>query len=362
MPPLSLRALNRTLLHRQLLATRSNRPALDVVRHIVATQSQEPNWPYVGLWTRMENFTHDELTSLLEDRGVVRSTMLRGTQHLVSADDFGWLRPTLQPLLDRALRAAYYAKETADLDLADLAAAGRDIVADRTMPRRELGRLLVERWPGHKGAVLAGAVELQVALVHPTPGGTWGKWGTRAAMPVALAEAWTGRSMGTASVETMIDRYLAAFGPASVKDIQAWSGLTRLREVVDRLRPRLRVLRDERGTELFDLPDAPHADPDSAAPVRFLPAFDNLVLGHADRTRVISDEDRKRVMPGQAQVLPTLLVDGFVRGTWALEPSRLQVSPFRPLSKTERTAVTEEAALLLPFLVGDATGYDIHVG
>jgi hypothetical protein len=287
--------------------------------------------------------------------------VLRGTQHLVAAEDFGWLRLTLQPLLDRTLRAAYYAKETADLDLADLAAAGRTIVAGRTMSRRELGRLLVDRWPGRKGAVLAGAVELQVALVHPTPGGTWGKWGNRAAMPVALAEEWTGRSMGTASVETMIDRYLAAFGPASVKDMQAWSGLTRLREVVDRLRSQLRVLRDEQGTELFDLPDATHADPDSAAPMRFLPAFDNLVLGHADRTRVISDEDRTRVMPGQAQVLPTFLVDGFIRGTWALEPSRLRVSPFRPLSKAEHTALTEEAALLLPFLVGDTAGYDIHV-
>ncbi|MWA08155.1 winged helix DNA-binding domain-containing protein [Streptomyces sp. BA2] len=361
MPSISRRALNRTLLQRQLLSDRSVRPALEVLRHLVAVQSQEPNWPYVGLWTRMENFKQDELTSLLNDRRAVRSTVLRGTQHLVATDDFGWLRPTVQPVLERTLRAAYYAKETADLDVGELASLGREIVGDRTLLRRELSRTLAERCPGHKGAVLAGAVELQVPLVHPTPGGTWGTWGTRGAMPVALAEAWTGRSMEPASVETLIDRYLATFGPASIKDMQAWSGLTRLREVVVTMGARLRVLHDEQGSELFDLADASYAHADSVAPVRLLPAYDNLLLGHADRTRVIGDEDRKLVMPGQGQVLPTFLVDGFVRGTWALEERRLWISPFRALSRTDSAAVAEEAARLLPFLVEDTTGYDITV-
>lgn len=361
MPSISRRVLNRTLLQRQLLSNRSASPALDVLRHLIAMQSQEPNWPYVGLWTRMENFKHAELTSLLNDRRVVRSTALRCTQHLVATDDFAWLRPTVQPVLERTLRAAYYARETADLDLSELASLGRGIVGDGTLLRRELSQTLAERYPGHKGAVLAGAVELRVPLVHPTPGGTWGTWGTRGAMPVALAEAWTGRPSGPASVETLIDRYLRAFGPASVKDMQAWSGLTRLRELLVKMGARLRVLHDEQGAELFDLPDASYADPEAVAPVRFLPAYDNLLLGHADRARVISNENRKLVMPGQGQVLPTFLVDGFVRGTWALKERRLWISPFRALSKADSAAMLEEAARLMPFLVDDTTGYDIAV-
>jgi hypothetical protein len=151
-------------------------------------------------------------------------------------------------------------------------------------------------------------------------------------------------------IETMIGCYLAAFGPASVMDIQAWSGHTRLRGTVDGMRPRLRVFRDERGRELFDLPDAPLADPDLPAPVRFLPAFENLLLGHADRSRVIADEDRKRVMPGGAIVRPTFLVDGFVRGTWSLEGTTLLVCPFRPLSEEDTAEALDESNRLLGFV------------
>ena len=360
-PVLSLRALNRTLLERQLLARRASLAVLEAVERLVAVQGQEPNWPYVGLWTRLDDFRHDDLTSLLHDRSVVRGPLLRSTQHLVSAEDFLWLRPLVQPILDRTLRSAYFARATAGIDLAELAEAGRKQLAGRTLARPQLGRLLAEHFPGRVGGVLAAAAQLQVPLVHPPPGGTWGGWGNRGAVPCALAEEWIGRPIAASPrVETMIVRYLAAFGPAGVKDVQTWSGLTRLRGVVDDLRPRLGVFRDERGKELFDLPDAPLADPDLPVPVRFLPAFDNLLLGHADRTRVISDEDRKRVMPGGAMVRPTFLVGGFVRGVWSLEGSTLLVSPFRPLSKAETAALTEEAERLLAFVAADADSRDVR--
>ncbi|MGV9771006.1 winged helix DNA-binding domain-containing protein [Streptosporangium sp. NPDC003464] len=357
---LSQRTLNRTLLERQLLVRRASLSPLQAVEHLVAMQGQEPNWPYVGLWTRLAAFRHDDLTALLHDRRVVRSTVLRSTQHLVSGDDYRWLRPAVQPVLNRTARAAYFAREAAGLDLAELAAAGRELLAGRTLSRRQLARLLAERYPGRDGRVLAGAVELQVELVHPPHTGAWGGWGNRPAISVTLAEAWLGRPLeASPHVETAIGRYLAAFGPAGVMDVQAWSGLTRLREVIDGMRSRLRVFRDEQGKELFDLPGAPLAEADMPVPVRFLPAFDNILLGHADRTRVISDEDRKRVMPGGAMVRPTFLVDGYVRGIWSMKDSTLLISPFRPLTAADATAVRGEAEDLLAFVVPDASGWDI---
>jgi hypothetical protein len=324
-------------------------------------QGQEPNWPYVGLWTRLADFSQADLVSLLRDRRVVRSTVLRSTQHLVAADDYRWLRPVVQPVLDRIVRTSYFAGETAGLDLTELADTGRDLLADQTLTRRQLGRLLAERHPGRNGRTLASAVELQLPLVHLPSTGAWGGWGTRPAISVTHAEAWLGRSMAAPGVETMIYRYLAAFGPAGVMDIQAWSGLTRLRQVVDGLRAGLRVFRDEQGRELFDLPDAPLADPDTPAPVRFLPAYDNVLLGHLDRTRMIRAEDRKQVMPGQAMVLPTFLLDGFVRGSWSLTGSTLLIHPFRPLTKADTAAVLAEAERLHAFVAPD-TDADTRTG
>ncbi|KAA2247679.1 winged helix DNA-binding domain-containing protein [Solihabitans fulvus] len=361
-PPgqLSRRVLNRTLLARQFLLGRTTLPALDVLTHLVAMQAQEPNWPYVGLWTRVAGFRHDELESLLRDRHVVRSTALRSTQHLVGAEDFRWLRPLVQPVLDRTARAPYFARETAGLEPAELDALGRELLAGRTLSRQQLGARLVERWPGRDGRRLAAAVELRQPMTHQPATGSWGRWGNPTAISVTLAEDWLRRPMHAAPpMETLVHRYLAAFGPATVADLQAWSGLTRLREVVDGLRAGLRVLRDEHDRELFDLPDAPLADPDTPAPVRFLPAFDNVLLGHADRTRVISDEHRALVMPGGAMVRPTFLVDGRVRGVWRVAGPALRLSPFGPLARSDRDAVLAEAGRLHPFVAPPGSAPDI---
>ncbi|WP_066948008.1 winged helix DNA-binding domain-containing protein [Streptomyces lushanensis] len=359
MPLLSTRALNRSLLERQLLLDRVAWPVTAVVERLVAMQGQEPDAPYVGLWTRMTGFRHEALSSLLHERRVVRGAHLRTTQHLALAEDFRWLRPLLQPRLDRAPMAGLR-HEIEGLDLSELAAVGRRVLAGRTLTRRELGSLLVEHFPDRRANALAVSTHFLVPMIHPPPSGLWGR---RGAVPCVLAEDWIGRPLEAAPrIGTMVMRYLAAFGPADVKDIQAWSGLTRLREVVDGLRPRLRVHRDERGRELFDLPQADHGDPDRPAPVRFLPAFDNLLLGHADRGRVIADEDRKLVSPGQAMVRPTFLVDGFVSGTWSVKDHRLLVSPFRTLPKGDLAAVTEEAWRLAEFIVPDGAGPDVRVG
>ncbi|OUC96335.1 winged helix DNA-binding domain-containing protein [Streptosporangium minutum] len=354
-PVLSQRALNRTLLERQLLTRRTSHSALQVIEHLVAMQGQEPNWPYIGLWTRLIDFRKEELNSLLQDRKVVRSTMLRRTVHLAVADDFRWLRPTVQPIVSSALKAAFYAGEIEGLDLDELARVGRELLSGQTLTRQEFGRLLVERFPGRHGGRLAESVEIMVAMAHGPATGAWGRWGNPPRVPVTLAEEWNGRPMAASpEPETMIRRYLAAFGPATVMDIQAWSGLTRLREVVEGMRKQLRVLRDEEGRELFDLPGAPLADASQPVPVRFLPAFDNALLGHKDRSRVISDADRKRFAKVASGGVPMFLVDGFVQGTWSVQGSMLLLAPFRPLTEAETAAVLEEADSLLAFIALDA--------
>ncbi len=358
--------LNRTLLQRQFLTERVTRPPIEVVRRLVALQAQEPNWPYVGLWTRVEGFRHDQLTALLDDRTVVRSTALRVTQHLVAGDDFRWLRAVVQPTLDRQSRGAYYARQSVGVDLARLTSEGRALLGERTVPRRELAQALAGTYPEHDGRILASIVELQVPLVHAPATAAFGGWGTRGGISVTLAEAWldgepTAEADAASRLATMVRRYLAAFGPAGVMDAQTWSGVTRLREVFDDMRSELRVLRDEHGRELFDLPEGELAPADSPVPVRFLPAFDNVLLGHKDRTRVISDDDRREVMPGGAMVLPSFLVDGYVRGVWELDGSTLRVKPFRLLSDPETAAVLDEAHRLHSFVDRGAAAATVEI-
>jgi hypothetical protein len=346
---ISDRVLNRALLDRQFLLDRTGRSPIEVIRRLVAVQAQESNWAYVGLWTRIDGFGQAGLTALLEDGQVVRSGLLRSTQHLATSDDFRRLRPVLQPVLDRTASATHFARNRAGLETEDLVASGRELLAGGTLSRKELARLLAERHPGRDGRILAGEVELRIPLVHGPATGAWGKWGNRSAVSVTPAEAWSGPTM---TVEELIRRYLAAFGPAGVRDVQAWCGLTRLSEVVERMRGELRCYVDADGRELFDLADAELPDADSPAPVRLLPAFDNALLGHADRTRIISDQDRAEVMPGQARVLPTFLVDGRVHGTWSLDGATLRLAPLRPLGETDQAALEQEANRVLAFVGG----------
>ncbi|MER0443353.1 winged helix DNA-binding domain-containing protein [Streptomyces sp. Edi4] len=315
-------------------------------------QAQESNSPYVSLWTRLRDFCHGDLTALLHDRRVVRAKLHRNTQHLVSAEDFRQLRPLLEPVLRRARQGAF-GRAISGLDTAELADVGRALMSGHGLTRPQLGRRLTERFPGRDRQALAYAVQSLVAHVHPPPSGTWGD---RGATPLVLAEEWIGRPVEERPrLEAAILRYLAAYGPAGVMDVQAWSGLTRLRSVLDGMRPRLRTYEDPAGRELFDVPDASPADPDEPAPVRFLAAFDNLVLSHADRTRVIGDEDRQRVITG-SEVRPTFLVDGFVRGIWSLSAGdTLRVLPYRPLTPPEEDETRQEAERLLGFLLGPAS-------
>jgi hypothetical protein len=369
---LSARALNRALLDRQLLLRREPLPGatgpradrvIETVEHLVGLQAQAPFPPYYGLWSRLDGFRPGDLSSLILERRVVRIGLMRGTIHLVSADDCLRLRPVLQPVLERGLRANF-GRQLTDVDRAALARAGRALVEDRPMTFSEIGGALSPQWPGHPPNALAQCVRALVPLVQVPPRAVWGQAGQAAH---TSAEAWLGRPLAaSASPDQVVLRYLAAFGPATVADAQAWSGLTRLREVVGRLEPWLRTFRDEQGRELFDLPDAPRPDPDTPAPVRLVAEFDNLILSHADRARVISEPDRQRLYTKNGIFPGTVLIDGFVRGMWRVTIARraavLTVEMFGPVGGRDRDAVTAEGERLLEFAAPGTPDAELRFG
>jgi hypothetical protein len=355
---LSKRALNRALLERQLLLHRSTLSAAEAIEHLVGMQAQVPNAPYAGLWTRLHSFQPDELAQLINDRRAVRTTLMRTTLHLVTAPDCLALRPLLQPVLERGFyTGSPFGRRLAGMNIAALLVAGRALLAERPRTTAALGHLLQQQWPDRDATALAHAVRYLVPLVQLPPRGIWGASGQAIWTTV---EAWLGRPLASDStLDMLVLRYLAAFGPATIKDIQTWCWMTRLSAVVERLRPQLRTFRDEHGNELFDLPDAPRPDPDTLAPPRFLPEYDNLLLSHADRTRVIANEHRTLVFTKGA-----FLIDGFVHGTWTIARQRamatLHIEPFAVLAAPDRAALTDEGGLLLTLAASDAQAHDIQ--
>jgi hypothetical protein len=351
---LTRRQLNRATLARQSLLERSDATTAEgMIAHLVGVQGQDPEPPYVGLWNRISGFQIDDLAGLLHQRRVVRGTLFRGTQHLVLAGDYAWLRPLLQPMIESRLRGTFR-RPTDGLDLAELAAEARALLAGGPLSRPELGRALARRWPDRDPTVLAWCAQGLVPVVHPPPDGLWGR---RGPTPFDLAERWLGQPLATEPApDRLVLRYLAAYGPATAADARTFSGLAGLREVFESLRPRLAVFRDEAGRELYDLPDAPRPGPDVPAPVRFLASLDNIVLSHADRSRLVGDEARRRVGFETA-----LTVDGMVRGFWTLKAGTLTVEPLGRLSAAERAAVTDEGERLLAFAAPDAERHDIRL-
>jgi hypothetical protein len=360
---LSLRALNRALLARQLLLSRVKIPAAEAIERLAGMQAQAPLAPYVGLWTRLEDFRPDELAGLIAGRQAVRSSLMRATVHLVTARDCLALYPLVRPVLERGFSTGSpFGRRLAGMDIAPVLAAGRALLDERPRTRIELRRLLEPRWPERDADALAYAISYLVPTVQVPPRGLWGASGQAA---LAATETWLGRSFDPApSSDDMVLRYLAAFGPASIQDAQVWSGVTRLRETFERLRPRLLTFRDERGAELFDLPDAPRPDPETPAPPRFLPEYDNLLLSHADRSRVMAAGRQVPLLPGNGGTPGTVLLDGFFHALWKIVrhdgTATLRITPYVLLSAQDRAALTEEGIRLLAFAAADAESHDVE--
>jgi hypothetical protein len=351
MTVLDARALNRATLARQLLLDRADIPVLDAVAHLGGMQAQEPQEPFVGLWSRLRAFEPDALSNLLTDRRLVRTHLMRRTVHLVTADDLLAWRARHDAML-RGRVLGVYRRELDGVDLDELAAAGRAVLADgepRSMS--ELARAVADRWPRPApralGEMLVAAL---IPMVQLPPRGLWRMRAGVRNLPVA---SWLGREVDPPAPDgsdpvgaALVRRYLAAFGPAASADLRAWSGLAGLPAAIASVREELVSFRDERGRELLDLPDAPRPDPATPAPVRFLPAFDNAVLGYQDRRRIIDDDHRGLSVTGARVVL----VDGRAAATWTVEADTVTVTPLRGLSRADRAAVAEEGRALASFL------------
>jgi hypothetical protein len=351
------RALNRALLARQLLLERKPVGVLEVAEHLVGMQAQNPRDPYFGIWSRVSDFDPKALSSLVEARQVVRLQVMRGTIHLTTAGDALALRPLLQPNISKVFGSTAFSRNTADIDREELLGFGRALLEERPLTRAELAPLLAERFPGPDPASLAQAVTYLLPVVQVPPRGTWDSTGP-AAWTTLRAFLGT-ESAPPLSPTEVVRRYLPAFGPAATEDVRTWSGMTRVAEALEPLLSELRPFTDDHGRKLWDIEEGPRPDPDVAAPVRFLPEYDNVLLGHADRTRVIP-----------AGVMPpgwkgNVLVDGFLAAAWKPETNGgavdLVIEPLRKLTKLELGEVGAEGGRLLEWLAGERAG-EVRIG
>ena len=329
------------------------------LEHLVGLQAQVPRVPHLALWDRLVDYDPAELDGLMTSRAVVRTQLMRTTIHTVTAADALALRPLLQPVLDRTFAGTTWGQRLRGQDVAAVVAEAAGLLAERPLGRAELQRELARRHPDADAEAVTFGISYWVPWVQPTPRGLWNGSGAAVMVPV---DAWLGAGE-PGSLDDVVTRYLGAFGPATVRDIQAWCGLTRLREVVDRLGPRLRRCRTEDGAELVDVPDAPLPDQDTPAPVRFLAEYDNVVLSHADRSRVVADADHVLLQGGSGGWTGTVLVDGLLRATWAARregvATALTVRPSERLSSAEQAEVLAEGERLLGFL---AAGREHRLG
>lgn len=356
---LDARTLNRATLARQLLVFRVRTPALTAIEHLAGMQAQAPDAPYVGLWSRLVDFDAAELAQAVSGRDAVRVPLMRATVHLVTARDC----LTMHPLVTAVLRqdfTAHWGKLLNGVSADEVVAAGRELLLSRPHTRAELGPLLSRRWPEADPKALAYAAGDLVPNVQVPPRGIWGQAGPAALAP---ADDWLGKApYDGLSLDGLVLRYLSAFGPATVKDAQLWSGLTRLAEVFERLRGRLLVFRDTQGRELFDVPHAPRPDPGLPVAPRFLPEYDNLLLSHADRTRFNPTGRRVPLPPGNGGRRGTLLVDGEWRATWKItlgDAAVLDIESFQELGPPD--PIIEEGLRLLAFVAPEVVERTVRI-
>lgn len=354
---LSNRQLNRALLARQHLLERSPMTALDMIRQLVGMQSQAPIPPFFGLWTRLQRFETSELDALMTNRLAVRMTLMRATVHVVSAEDALAIRPVIQPVPERGFNAQRpWSQALAAEARSEVLEFARPLLGEPGLTGARLRGVLVERWPERSGEAMQHLVRYFLPLVQVPPRGTWGA--SHQATLVHL-EDWLRRPVESElTPEGLVIRYLSAFGPASAADFSTWSGLPVARPVFERLRPQLVTFRNELGVELFDLPDAPRPSKETPVPARFLPEWDNVLLSHADRRRIMSDEAKARVFSNNGIIRPTILVDGMVAGVWRIvrgkERTNLEITPFAPLRATDRAALEDEGSRLFEFATDGA--------
>jgi len=359
-PTLTLQQLNRATLARQLLLEREKTSVVEAVERLGGMQAQEAKPPFIGLWTRLEGFDPEDLREALHERELVRASMMRATLHLMSAADYAALRSTLQPVMTDAMRAL--GTRAKGLDLEEVVPAARTLLEDEPRDFNKLRALLAEQFPHVNDRALGYGVRMNLPLAMVP---TEDRWAFPAKASFTPADTWLGRPLAEPDPEKLVLRYLAAFGPATAADVQTWSGMKGANGILTALRERLEVFEDEHGRELFDLPDAPRPDANVPAPPRFLPEFDNLMLSHSDRTRVLADEHRGAVVTKNLRVRATFLWGGFVAGTWKVDRTKtkatLQMTPFDRLPRRAAKELTGEGEALLSFVEEDAPKREVKI-
>lgn len=379
---LSLKRLNRALLERQLLLRRSPISPIEAIERLAGIQAQAPMPPYYALWSRLENFQPESLADLLSKRQAVRIALMRSTIHLVSARDARLFRKTLAPMLERSI-ISFNGKNLIGVDLEQLASATIKLAAEKPVTFEELGKHLQQEWPEHAPSVLSSSARNLVPLAQIPPRGLWGQGGAARHVPL---EHWLENgahhleadgtnnvhreypessvdvpgALGTdmdAAIKSMLFRYLSAFGPASIKDMQAWSGMTRLKPYIQEWSAELECFQDEAGNELYDLPGAPLPPEDTPAPPRYLSEFDNMLISYHDRSRIMPAAYKPKIITINGLVRSTFLTDGFVSGTYSIEEDKesatLRLQPFEPISSADLELLREEGARLLEFAAPD---------
>lgn len=360
---LTLRELNRATLDRQMLLERHSLPVPAAIERLAGMQAQLASAPFVGLWTRLKDFKREDLAAAVESKTVVKATMMRATLHLCSAEDYLRLRTTLQVILSGAGEAI--AKQRgSDFDRDKLLASARKFISEKPRTFAEISEWALELLPDQDVGAMRYTIRTHLPLVQvPISGG----WSYSGKPEFTLAESWIGRKISAKEdLKELARRYLAAFGPASANDMQTWSGfkLPVMKEVLESLRPELQTYRDEGKRELFDLKSNSLPDADTPAPIRFLPEFDNILLSHNKRHRIVADEHRSRVYLPALRVAATFLVDGFVSGAWKVEKTKtsakLMLEPFIKLTKKDRAALAEEGEQLIRFIEPAAKTFDVQ--
>jgi len=360
---LTLRELNRATLARQMLLGRESLPVPAAIERLAGMQAQLASAPFVGLWTRLNDFKREDMAAAIENRTVVKATMMRATLHLCSAEDYLRFRTTLQPMLGEA-RETIIKQRGSDFDRDKLLVAARKFIGEKPRKFAEISEWASELLPDQDVGAMRYTIRTHLPMVQvPISGG----WSYSSKPEFTLAESWLGRKISTKDdLKELARRYLAAFGPASASDMQTWCGLKLpiLKEVFEALRPELQSYRDEGKRELFDLKGTSLPDADAPTPIRFLPEFDNLLLSHNKRHRIVADEHRSRVYLPALRVAATFLVDGFVSGAWKVEKSKtkaaLMIEPFGKLAKKDRAALAEEGERLIRFIEPDGKAFEVQ--
>jgi hypothetical protein len=338
---LSPRRLNRTLLQRQHLLARTDATPHEVVRHLVGLQAQENLPPYLSLAARLTSFDPHDVSAGLEDRSLVRLLTMRGTVHLLVADDALTLRQWTAPVHEREIRLSQSIGPARDVDREAFLEALAELLADGPQPQKALGLALAERFAGPTATQLGQLARSAAPLVQCPPRGTWRGSG---GVVYQYVDRWLGRPLVEPDVEEIVRRYLRAYGPATAADLTAWSAVTRLGPVVKAMDD-LVVHEDEHGKPVHDLLGLELADEDAPAPVRLLGQYDNVWLSHAARDRVTTPETRSLWMGTNGGLASTIFADGMLVGLWRPTDGRVEIlSTVRDLTRQERSELDDEVA------------------